>query len=90
VLVATTLDTVVVVPVATVMVLVAYTVARGADKVTVRAVTPMQEHAEEYLTAPEHGEAYAGMRVGMAVCLLRNGSTLVKMVVVVVTEMTSV
>jgi hypothetical protein len=36
-------------------------VVDGATAVTVRAVTPMREHADENLTRPEQGDAYAGM-----------------------------
>jgi hypothetical protein len=50
---------------------VTVTVLVGTDAVTVRAVTPKHEQAEENRTTPEHGVAYAGREVGTTVtCLL--------------------
>jgi hypothetical protein len=47
------------------------TVTVEADAVTVLAVTPKQEQAEENRTTPEHGVAYAGRDEGTTVtCLL--------------------
>lgn len=57
-----------------VCVTVAVVVVVDAVRYVVLPVTPKQEHALEYLAVPEHGEAYAGMAVGVRVMARRSSS----------------
>ena len=53
----------------------------GVAAVVVAPVTPRHEHALEYFTLPEQGEAYAGIRLGEIVIWRASTSRLAMMVV---------